>query len=455
MIRYVAAKGALATADDVASYLERSESANQYTNGGPCVSLLERKLRGLLDVHDDKAVVVTCSGTAALHAAVGAFWLVRGNFPFAVQAFTFPCAVQQILSDSCVIDVDDDGGLDLRQVPKHVDGIIVTNSFGHLPDLDRYDAWRRETGKVLILDNASTPFTYWRGQNSVNMGDAAVVSLHHTKPLGFGEGGIVVIDRRYEQALRSCINFGFEPGAGGYPPASLASNFKMSEVAAAYHLAHLDHFDDIYSHQRRLHTAFSRSIRAVPRLSLFPDHGDHTFPSCLPVLFEHPVETQWFKDRGIQAQKYYRPLRHVPTAQRLYERTVCLPLHIDVTDSDLSHYIATCQDVPNALVSKFNSVLAPREHGGHFGQSLEELRDRIDQIDDALLRLLSSRLSATREISDLKSALGLEPRSLERESEILARCEKTAATLGIERESCHAFFEAVLNNSRLSQNRER
>ena len=171
MINYVAAKGALVSANDVAPYLQLSEVTNRYTNGGPCVGLLEDRLRGLLEIDDDRAVVATCSGTAALHATIGALWLVRGCFPVAVQAFTFPCAVQQLLSGSCVVDVDPGGGLDLSQVPDHVGGIVVTNSFGHLLDLDRYEAWRRETGKVLVLDNASTPATYWRGRNSLNMGE--------------------------------------------------------------------------------------------------------------------------------------------------------------------------------------------------------------------------------------------------------------------------------------------
>lgn len=35
-------------------------------------------------------------------------------------------------------------------------------------------------------------------------------SLHHTKPLGIGENGVLICDKIYEQSIRNVINFGYD-----------------------------------------------------------------------------------------------------------------------------------------------------------------------------------------------------------------------------------------------------
>jgi dTDP-4-amino-4,6-dideoxygalactose transaminase len=51
------------------------------------------------------------------------------------------------------------------------------------------------------------------GTNSCNLGNASFISLHHTKPIGFGEGGLVIIDKEYEESVRIACNFGLVNGA--------------------------------------------------------------------------------------------------------------------------------------------------------------------------------------------------------------------------------------------------
>ena len=53
--------------------------------------------------------------------------------------------------------------------------------------------------KFLIFDNAATPFTYYKGKSCCNYGHGSTISFHHTKPLGFGEGGAIIVDKKYEK----------------------------------------------------------------------------------------------------------------------------------------------------------------------------------------------------------------------------------------------------------------
>lgn len=156
----------------------------------------------LLDIEDDRVVILVNNGSTALHCIISAFELSRQKKQrFATQSFTFPASVQGSCVGARIIDVDADGGLDVSLLdPSEVDGIIVTNCFGHLTDVSRYSEWAAQHDKLLVFDNAATSFSHYAGKrtssaslptarNALNFGHASIISFHHTKPIGFGEVG--------------------------------------------------------------------------------------------------------------------------------------------------------------------------------------------------------------------------------------------------------------------------
>ena len=77
------------------------------------------------------------------------------------------------------------------------------------------------------------------GTNSCNLGNASFISLHHTKPLGFGEGGLAIVDKHLEEQVRIACNFGFVDRKFN----ERGSNFKISEISAAAILQYWDTFN--------------------------------------------------------------------------------------------------------------------------------------------------------------------------------------------------------------------
>lgn len=336
MIPFICDKSRWITPERVSHYLAPSFERNHFANGGPCVRRLEETLRKLLEISDKKAVIAASSGTAALHGLVGGLSRSWGRLKLAVQSFTFPCHRQQVLSKSVPIDIDKDGGPDLARLPFSLSGVILTNCFGHVVDIEKYENWRSESGKLLLLDNAATPATFVNGVNSLNFGDGAVLSLHHTKPLGFSEGGAIVVDKIYEEAVRECI--GYKTAGNGIRAGEYASNFKMSDVCAAYILSILEHYHEIVDKHTRLYTYAKERLEALPGVQLYPSSVDPVFSNCLPVLFDHPVEPDVFMESGVVCHKYYQPLIKTPVATDFYNRILCLPLHYDLTERDMDLY---------------------------------------------------------------------------------------------------------------------
>ena len=323
--------------------LSLSSAKNQYTNGGPVVALLESKVRELLKIDDSKSVVCVSNGTVALWAAVAAIELYeRKAIQFCTQSFTFPASAQGYLDNVIIIDNDEGGGLDLEKVDiSGCDGIIVTNAFGNVVDIAKYEKWCAAHGKFLIFDNAATPYTFYGGKNSCNYGHASTISFHHTKPIGFGEGGAIIIDSKYERCLRNAINFGIDNTSPTARWHRFGGNYKMSDVQAAYILQYLDRFDELIAYAHRLYSYFLDKIKNLREITLFPNYSDGIpYVSCITIFLKNSTNTiKRLLDNGIYCRKYYNPLENTPSAMDMYNRIVCISFTIDMTIWDIDRIL--------------------------------------------------------------------------------------------------------------------
>jgi dTDP-4-amino-4,6-dideoxygalactose transaminase len=330
--------------DLIKSYLEESEQKNHFTNYGPLVRKLEEKSRTWFDISDDKAVIAVNNASAGLHALASGINKCMGKtLRYATQSYTFPPSAQGSLKDSIIVDIDDEIGLDLSLVPLHlVDGIIVTNIFGNLTNLQKYVDWAKEHNKILLFDNAATALSNFQGKNASNFGHGAVISFHHTKPLGFGEGGLVIVDRKYEECVRQCINFGIDnnlPFHESYWHRE-GSNYKMSDLAAAYILQFLNRkLVDIKQKHLKLYQMMKEKIAVLNGVHLMSNLSDGTpFVTCFCLIFDDAEKSQEqrFLDQGIYCRKYYKPLVILPKSKWVYEHVLCLPCHSDMTLDDIN-----------------------------------------------------------------------------------------------------------------------
>jgi dTDP-4-amino-4,6-dideoxygalactose transaminase len=313
------------------SYLKAARDTNQFTNYGMAVQLLEQRARIVLKIDDSKAIIATNNGSTALHAIIYAMSRQDNkSYRVATQDFTFPCNSQGPAGGPIVVDVDANIQIDLNDqyLSQYADMVIVTNCFGHLQNLDYI--LENTKGKKVIFDNAASPYSFWRGTNSCNLGNASFISLHHTKPLGFGEGGLVIIDKEYEESVRIACNFGLVNGAFN----ERGGNFKMSELAAAGILQWWDSFD-IDSLQKQYLDNYYKELYALRDIdcAVFPHLADNSeifFPNCLPLIHKQPVGIVNYPDRDVK--KYYYPLRGFANSQYVYDRIMCFPITRGIND---------------------------------------------------------------------------------------------------------------------------
>jgi dTDP-4-amino-4,6-dideoxygalactose transaminase len=341
-----------------ADYLSVSLAARQLTNGGPLQQVLAEKLAGLTG--SSRPIIPAASGTAALHALTAGWALHKGRpLTWATQAFTFPTCFQGPLAGAIVLDLDPvHWGPSLAGLDAHnhnIDGIIVTNVFGHQADVAAYEAWCAAHGKLLLFDNAATATGRLPDGRCVHdAGDGAIISLHETKPIGRGEGGAVIApDDTMAKAVSRAMNFGFDILAGRREGNRLASNYRMSDVAAA---ATLDQLDAVVGNDwvgvvgvlAKHACTFLRQAGFETYLPLLHDRG--ALHNCLFVKAPPGLRGEGvcaalclLPGGGVEAKQYYRPLvdqEAAPEAWRVYDQCVCLPLHVDMSVADVEYMCA-------------------------------------------------------------------------------------------------------------------
>jgi len=295
--------------------LSKSVETNQLTNYGPVTQEFEEYLTKLLEVGDDRELILCNNGTAAMHCIVNTLKIVNGWERFATSDYTFPSNISGPLEGVTVCDVDETLTTPKSYIPANIECFIHTNLFGMVqrhPD---------EYGDLpLILDNAATPYSILDNKNIVNFGEACIVSLHHTKQIGFGECGVAVVKKKYSEILRSLITFGIPTGHLKY-----GMNGKPSDIASAYAYQYiLNNFDGIKVRNKRIYDYY------VSQLGEFiPDIGKDSIPFCYPLFSERADELQaLLAENGIETKKYYKPLVGMKKAVEMYDKILCLPCYV-------------------------------------------------------------------------------------------------------------------------------
>ena len=218
--------------------------------------------------------------------------------------------------------------------------------FGHVVDIDKYVEWSNLYKKFLIFDNAATSYTTYKGSNSCNYGTASTLSFHHTKPIGFGEGGAIIIDKKYERSLRNILNFGLDNTALNSKWNRRGGNYKMSDLQAVYILQYFEHIPNIIRHVKGLYSYFVDKIKEFQDIQIFPNFSDTTpFVSCICIFSKQSSRIiKGLLDNTIYCRKYYNPLLPTYNAMQFFDSIVCIPCNVDMNKEDIDRICMIIKD---------------------------------------------------------------------------------------------------------------
>lgn len=218
------------------------QSAGVYSNFGPQVRAYEAEFAALVGCKPD-CVVSAVNATLGIQGALSVMdlpqWILQG-WTFAATAHAAKSATSRLVFG----DVESTTWLlDPKNVWKGA-GALLTAPFGSPIRID--DRWNHAGG--IVIDAAASVGSPPEVDSSFSGNWAIVYSLHATKILGIGEGGMVVFsDSDLASRFRDWTNFGFSGARIAQGP---GTNAKMPELLAAVGRVRLSHADEEFEEWR-------------------------------------------------------------------------------------------------------------------------------------------------------------------------------------------------------------
>ena len=224
--------------------------------------------------HSPLKHVMTCSsGTAALHIAVATSGIAPGD-EVITTSFTDIGTVIGILFQQAVPVFAD---LEPHQVsartieplitPK-TKAIIAVHLGGNPSDLISLRDLADKRGLLLIEDCAQAWGAQYHGQSIGTIGHLACFSLQTSKQITSGEGGIVASnDDKLGPLLHRFGDKGADRAVPRFLADRLATNYRMSELQAAFAAAQMNRLENIASRRAALGNLLTAELQGLACLS--------------------------------------------------------------------------------------------------------------------------------------------------------------------------------------------
>lgn len=344
-------KPLLPPAEKIFPYLQNIDSNRYYTNFGPLVQKFEERFSQWLHVNPSH-VLTTSNGTTALEIAIKAYNPPAQSYAI-MPSWTFCATAHAVLSNDLIpffSDVDPDSWAltpDLAEkalalCPGPVSLVLPVCPFGLPLPIKEWEEFHRTHNIDIVMDGAALLPHEIQPSASI----ATIISLHATKVLCAGEGGIIIKkDENYIKAAKDLSNFGITDA--GIQTSS--GNKKMSEYHAAVAHASMDEWEDIEQDFMRVAKRYHANLSGTQGLRLRPGYGTCRYNSNCMIETVSPVPVEVFHDAGIGTRKSWRqgchreplfntfPSTDVFVTENIVSNYAGIPCYRDLPDPDIDY----------------------------------------------------------------------------------------------------------------------
>lgn len=322
------------------------------------------------------------SATAALHLALEA-WGIGPDDEVAIPTLTFT-SCGEVCAYLGARPVLTDVGEDALMGPEQLMPVLTHRTKAVMPvhfagQAAGVPALRAVAPDARFLEDAAHAFPAdLRGTPVGRLGDAAALSFYATKTMTTGgEGGMLLTDDDAVAARAARMRLhGIDAdawnryGAGGtwaYAVEDAGFKVNMTDLAAAIGLVQLERLDDLNAARGRIAARYDAALGRSELLRLPPrreggGHAWHLYVIRLQLetlAIDRTEVIRRLASAGIGASVHFIPLHlhpyyqrafgyaagDFPVAERIFERSVSLPIWPDMTDAQVNRVSATLLEI--------------------------------------------------------------------------------------------------------------
>ncbi|MBR4644064.1 MAG: DegT/DnrJ/EryC1/StrS family aminotransferase [Bacteroidaceae bacterium] len=338
------------------------------TNNGQYHQQLEQALAEYLKV---PFVSLFTNGTLPLLTALQAL-NITGEI--ITTPYSFVATTHSIWWNGCqpvFVDVEEETcGIDPDKIEAAITprttAIMPVHCYGHPVKMNRIQEIADRHGLKVIYDAAHAFGVEIDGESVLNAGNMSTLSFHATKVYNTLEGGALIVhDAETKRQIDYLKNFGF---AGETEVVAPGINSKVDEVRAAYGLLNLKQVNTAIARRKKVAERYREALREVPGIRFFDDmpnvrHNYSYFPIFVDAKKYGMTRDQLYfrmQESGIYGRRYFYPListfspyrnlksanpQNLQVATRLADEVICLPMHHELSDSDVLKVIEVISEM--------------------------------------------------------------------------------------------------------------
>jgi len=339
---------------------------------GPMVETFENAFASFVG---SKYAVAVSSGTAALHCAMYALGIKKGD-EILVPAISFVATANCVIYQEgkpVFVDINPDNILiDTQKIEKHITrktkAIIAVDYSGHPCDYDELVEIANKYGIALISDSCHSLGAKYKDRNVGSLSDMSIFSFHPVKHITTGEGGMITTDSvEYATRIRQFRNHGINNDhkqrerqkTHFYEMLDLGYNYRITDIQCALgasQLKRVQHFLQTRHKIANIYTNAFKNIEYIQPLKVneYVTSAYHLYVVKLKNLNRSEVFNK-LREKKIGVNVHYMPIYLHPyykkkigtkkglciNAEKVYEQIISLPIFVEMTTADLQ-YIIEC-----------------------------------------------------------------------------------------------------------------
>lgn len=251
-------------------YVTDAVSTGWISSSGSYVTAFEEAFAKYCGV---KYAVAVCNGTVAIHLALSALGIGKGD-EVIIPSFTMIAtafAVCYTGATPVFVDADKDTfNIDVTKIEEKITSktkaIIPVHIFGNMCNMDEIERIAKKHNLFIIEDSAEAHGAEYKGKKSGSFSDIASFSFFANKNLTTGEGGMVVTENEeYYKKCKYFKNMCFPVDAPRvYLHDDIGFNYRMSNLHAAIGLAQVEKADEYRDMRIKNAKLYMKYLSEVP-----------------------------------------------------------------------------------------------------------------------------------------------------------------------------------------------
>ncbi|WP_320034174.1 DegT/DnrJ/EryC1/StrS aminotransferase family protein [Halarcobacter sp.] len=320
-----------------------------------------------------KYAVATCNATAAIHLALSAIKLKRGDkILMSVNSFVnVPEVVRHFDAEPIFIDINtEDMNIDVNKFEKalaenktkKLRGAIITFVAGQTPDLDRIYDIAEKYGIILIEDaTCALGVTY----NDETVGSLrADMTIFSTNPsngkYSVSRSGVIVtnneeIAERAKLLRTHAITTTYDDFGNLdyiYDVVDIGHKYDISELDAAFSLAQLKKTNKFIKRRKEIAKIYKDRLSGIKHVTIPPHKDEHIFTHfIIKISRNRDAFARALRERGIATGLNYIPLHllsyykhkysikitEFSSALTSYQQILSIPMYPGLTDEEVNY----------------------------------------------------------------------------------------------------------------------